>query len=86
MQTLACNKYLIISTYLTFILAWNLKSLPEPQSSACLAHELNEIEDVRLCDPDNTLPYPHSSYFIMCFEYVVYLSCFQEHEEIRGGT
>lgn len=47
--------FLIVTT----ATAWNLKNLPEPQSSACLAHELNEIEDVRLCDPDNTLPYPH---------------------------
>ncbi|XP_047492208.1 uncharacterized protein LOC125041368 [Penaeus chinensis] len=39
--------------------AWNLNNLPEPQSSACLAQEVNEIEDVKLCDPDNTLPYLH---------------------------
>ncbi|XP_037797006.1 uncharacterized protein LOC119592243 [Penaeus monodon] len=39
--------------------AWNLNNLPQPQSSACLAQEVNEIEDVKLCDPDNTLPYLH---------------------------
>ncbi|XP_042859156.1 uncharacterized protein LOC122245282 [Penaeus japonicus] len=58
--------------YATAVTAWNSKNLPKPESRACVTHADNQLDDVKLCDPDNTLPYHNqmitSELLMMCEE------------------